>query len=516
MLREFAGPLWFGIMLFAALMVGTILLSDVLRTLQRYDLSFWLILRYLGLSSPQLLVLCIPMGALLGTLIAVGRLSTDHEIIAFRAAGLDLRRVRLPFLYVGLLLAAITLLSSELIVPLSRTALVRMKNDMRSGKYGGSRERVTMPIMDGGQLRWVLIAGSMQGTKLGDVTLLYLDPLNDEKNLGINAAEGNWAGGRWDFTDLQIWRLENRGRGDVLERMTTDQIRLPDFRVSPQELELKRLSPEDISIRQLKEVIREKDKERSEEGIKPGELKALMELGQEIQELAGAEPETETRVVPLYEGGELAWTLIAQPGESADEMRDVRLFHFDSKSPEDSYAVYATRAEWLGRGGWTFYDKRQVLIDPRDEEPLISEVDAGRIPEFRYTPAELELRGQLLDDLSIPQLQQGIAQLRVSDDPADRRELRELRTGLHFKYSIPLTPLFFIWFAFPLAILPQRASNTRGMGIALLILLVYMALVALLRSLGYAGVVWPIVAAWLPNIALAIIGWRLMLRRQQS
>jgi lipopolysaccharide export system permease protein len=517
MLREFAGPLLFGIMLFAALMVGTILLSDVLRTLQRYDLSFWLILKYLALSAPQFLVLCIPMGALLGTLIAVGRLQSDHEVVALRAAGLDLRRVRQPFLIVGIGLAAATLLSNELVVPVSRAALVQMKNDMRSGKYGGRRERVTMPIYDSGEVRWVLHAGSMQGAKLEDVTLVYLDPRDQDKNLSLHAARGRWSGQRWEFEDLQIWWLRQQGKQDALVRMSTDEVRLPDFRVSPQELEAKRLAPEDISARQLIQVIRDRRREQAEHHVRPGEVRAMLELAREIKDELRKEDNPEARVLPLYERGELAWTLIALPGESEDELLEVTLFHFDQRHPEQSYVVYATRAVWQGRRGWRFFEKRQVLIDPGSgEEQLVSEVDSGGIPEFRYTPRELALQAQVLEDLNALELQEKINELQLSTDPLDKRELRQLYTELYLKYAIPLTPVFFIWFAFPLAILPQRASNTRGMGIALLILLIYMALVALLRSLGTAGVVPPLLAAWLPNIALALIGWRLMQKRQFS
>lgn len=54
------------------------------------------------------------------------------------------------------------------------------------------------------------------------------------------------------------------------------------------------------------------------------------------------------------------------------------------------------------------------------------------------------------------------------------------------------------------------------MGIALLIILLYMAEVALFRSMGTAGVVAPLLAAWIPNIVLAFAGWRLMQMRQRS
>ncbi len=51
------------------------------------DLGLGVVLQILALKIPNLLVLAIPIGTLLGSLIAIGRLSADGEIVAFQAAG---------------------------------------------------------------------------------------------------------------------------------------------------------------------------------------------------------------------------------------------------------------------------------------------------------------------------------------------------------------------------------------------------------------------------------------------
>jgi lipopolysaccharide export system permease protein len=518
LLRELSGPFVFGITLFAALMIGTILLSDVLRTLQKYDLSLWLIVKYMALSAPQFLVLCIPMGALLGTLIAVGRLNSDHEIVAIRAAGFSLYRVLVPFLIVGVLLAGATMVAGERIVPLSRQALLEMKNDLRAGKYGGRQEQVTIPIMDGQEMRWLLVAGSMEGTLLRNTVLLYFDPRNRQNDAIMRATEGRWGGGNWEFENMQLSQMGS-GEGTQLGRFESSSVQMPDFDISPAELDAKRLSSDDVSARQLREFIDEKLQRDSEIRIDPTSGEALQDLHDEIREQAAPPRSKESTriIVPFFERGDLVWAVIAEAAEE-DELRDVRIFHIDKRDRDQNYAVYAARAKWLGgRRGWAFYEMRKVLIDPADdEEPLISLVKVGTLPDFKLSPRELDLRSRALEDMNSEQLRAAIAQLRVSGGEVDKRALRSMQTELVFKYAIPLTPVFFIWIAFPLAIMPQRSSNTRGMGIALLIILVYMASVALFRSLGTAGVIWPPLAAWIPNLALALVGWRLMQKRQNS
>lgn len=52
------------------------------------DLGMAITVQVLALKIPSLLVLAIPIGTLLGSLIAIGRLSADGEIVAFQASGL--------------------------------------------------------------------------------------------------------------------------------------------------------------------------------------------------------------------------------------------------------------------------------------------------------------------------------------------------------------------------------------------------------------------------------------------
>lgn len=517
LLRELSGPFTFGIVLFAALMIGTILLSDVLRTLQKYDLSLLLILKYLALSAPQFLVLCIPMGALLGTLIAVGRLNSDHEIVAIRAAGFDLYRVLLPFLIVGVFLTGLTMLGSEYLVPASRTALLQLKNDIRAGKFGGSQEKVTIPIMEGDEVRWALYAESMQGTELRNMVLIYFDPRSRRNDVIMTATRGEWSGGHWKFRDMRLAQIGSGGSAQ-LGRLESEQVSMPDFNVSPAQLEAKRMAPEDVSARQLRRYIEDQLVHQAEIKVDPNSVEALQDLHDQIAE--EATPQSERSIakninVPIFRSEELRWVIVAEDSKG-NELSDVRVIHFDKRSSDQNYVVQAQRAVWDGRA-WKFYEMRKVLIDPQGEqEPLISMLREGSLPEFRISPDDLAVKNQALEDMNAEQLRQAIAALRVGGGELNKRDLRSLLTELYFKYTIPLTPVFFIWIAFPLAIMPQRASNTRGMGIALLIILGYMASVALFRSLGTAGVVPPLAAAWIPNVTLAAVGWRLLDRRQHS
>ncbi|MDZ4120809.1 MAG: LptF/LptG family permease, partial [Candidatus Cloacimonadaceae bacterium] len=71
---------------------------------------------------------------------------------------------------------------------------------------------------------------------------------------------------------------------------------------------------------------------------------------------------------------------------------------------------------------------------------------------------------------------------------------------LHMKISFPLTNLIVIFFFIPIA-----TSNTRSKGRGLIFMLglavcfIYLIVVRIVQSLGYNGVIPPVVAAWSPN-----------------
>jgi lipopolysaccharide export system permease protein len=361
-LKELAWPFATGIGMFSLLTIATIALQEAARFAIRYNLSAALFLKLFALACPQFIFLSIPMGVLLGTLIAVGRLSSDNEITALRAIGLSLYRALLPFLFMGVVLSGVTILGSEEIVPRCNSALSDMRSRIKSGAvHGASQQRVAIPIREGGQPRWFLVADSMQGP----------------------------------------------------------------------------------------------------------------------------------------------------------ELFNVKLFYFDPRTADRDFYITAARAVWEG-SDWTFFKLRQVQLKAGDEA-VVLRAEKARVPGFSITPQSLGLRTKTTDDLNIVQLRNLIADLLgTGNNKLSDTEIRDFRTKLYFKYAIPLTPLIFIFVAFPLAIRPQRSSSTMGMGMALLIVLLYYIMYTMFQKLGATGVVPPPAAAWVPNLAMLGVGVALLHRKERS
>ena len=111
-LTEILGPLALGFLVYTFILLIRFLFGSAEMIIRR-GLPVAMVGRLLMLTLPNIVVLTLPMSLLFGTLIAVGRLSSDSELIAMRACGVSLLTLYRPIL---LLSGALTLLNAALMV----------------------------------------------------------------------------------------------------------------------------------------------------------------------------------------------------------------------------------------------------------------------------------------------------------------------------------------------------------------------------------------------------------------
>lgn len=70
-------------------------------------------------SSPPFLTFTLPMAFLLSTIVTLGRLSTENEILALKASGVNLRCLFVPIAFVGILITAVALFNTNFLLPTS-------------------------------------------------------------------------------------------------------------------------------------------------------------------------------------------------------------------------------------------------------------------------------------------------------------------------------------------------------------------------------------------------------------
>lgn len=125
-LGEILGPLALGFFLYTFILLLRVFFRSA-DLIIRSDVAPETIGQLLLLSLPNIVVLTIPMSFLFAILIAVGRLSSDSELVAIRASGVSLFSLYRPILFLSAILAGINLYLMIVALPSGNYALQRLQ-----------------------------------------------------------------------------------------------------------------------------------------------------------------------------------------------------------------------------------------------------------------------------------------------------------------------------------------------------------------------------------------------------
>src|SRR5512143_1816833 len=129
-LHEHLGPF-----LFALVVITLVLIVDfvphVVNMVVSKGLPAGVIVQVFVLNLAWMFALAVPMAVLSGTLMAFGRLATDSETIAMKAAGLSLYRLIFPVLLIASLMAVGLVYFNNDVLPDANHEARRLMSDIR-------------------------------------------------------------------------------------------------------------------------------------------------------------------------------------------------------------------------------------------------------------------------------------------------------------------------------------------------------------------------------------------------
>lgn len=126
MLAEILGPLVLGFFVYTTILMLQALFKSA-ELIIRSGVEVATVLRLLTLSLPWIVVMTIPMAFLFGILIAVGRLSSDSELVAIRASGVSLFSLYRPILLLSVLLMGLNVYLMVSVLPEGNHALQQLR-----------------------------------------------------------------------------------------------------------------------------------------------------------------------------------------------------------------------------------------------------------------------------------------------------------------------------------------------------------------------------------------------------
>ncbi len=165
--------------------------------------------------------------------------------------------------------------------------------------------------------------------------------------------------------------------------------------------------------------------------------------------------------------------------------------------------IEAPRARYVA-GDWEFEDGTMYLFT--GATTVATRFERLGL-NLRRTPREIALPQKQPSDMSIRELLAYIRLLRRSGENVTRYAVE-----MQSKLAIPTSALLFALLAVPLGLRPHRSGPSIGLGLTILVLVGYYILISITLTLGQNGRLHPIVAAWLPNIALAVAALMLLRR----
>jgi lipopolysaccharide export system permease protein len=210
LVSELTGPFVFGLSAFTLIFVATQILA-LGRLVSEEHAPLWAAVEYFLWSMPQFLLLTIPMAMLLGTLLALQRLSGESEITAMKAGGISLARIVAPLLVVGFATSLIALVLQEQFVPLAndRATYIQQAVIEHVSPALSNLSAVT-PLPGGG--KQVTIAGAFDVETQGllNVTVIRYDQHQTAQEI-IFADRATYNAPTWTFQNAKTYRFSPDG-----------------------------------------------------------------------------------------------------------------------------------------------------------------------------------------------------------------------------------------------------------------------------------------------------------------
>ena len=258
-LRIFVGYL---LGLLAALVVVFVVVDYVSNTRRFADVPLADVGLFYWYYLPWIVQIMVPIVLLLASMFAIGQLAKNSELVAVKAAGRSIRRVTMPLLILGLLLAGLSFYFGERVLPRAnmqrRELLEQIKHGGRKAKGAPSRE-FRRNFYYFGNENTVYCFREFRTRPLKTKSVWRESLVDNRIVQRVQARESIYRDGEWYFVDGMIRRF----RGDSFSVTAFDT--LPDrvLRMKPEEMVVRIKSPEEMSYWELNDFI-EKSRRQGE------------------------------------------------------------------------------------------------------------------------------------------------------------------------------------------------------------------------------------------------------------
>lgn len=201
-----------GVFVFTTIIFASDTFITLIKQIAKFGIPFKVAFIMILLNLPAVIVMTIPMGVLLATVMTLNRLSLSSEITVMRACGIGLNRIAKPIFIFAIVMALSSFYINEKIVPVMTQQSTKLALWALEQKHvpDGKENFVFKESGDNGVLKRLFYVGLSKKKTLYSVTVL--DNSKEGTIQVLQAREGHTTPQGWEFEKGATYTVANDGQ----------------------------------------------------------------------------------------------------------------------------------------------------------------------------------------------------------------------------------------------------------------------------------------------------------------
>ncbi|MBD5401969.1 YjgP/YjgQ family permease [bacterium] len=201
-----------GVFVFTTIIFASDTFITLIKQIAKFGIPFKVAFIIILLNLPSVIVMTIPMGVLLSTVMTLNRLSLSSEITVMRACGIGLNRIAKPIFIFALVMALSSFFINESLVPVMAKQSKKLAMWALGQKNipNGKQNFVFKELNDNGGLKRLFYVGYCEKETLHNVTVL--DNAKDGTIQVLQAREGKTSPEGWNFEKGAAYTIGDNGQ----------------------------------------------------------------------------------------------------------------------------------------------------------------------------------------------------------------------------------------------------------------------------------------------------------------
>lgn len=208
-----------GVFVFSTIIFASDVFMTLIKQIAKFGIPFKIAFIMILLNIPSVIVLTIPMGVLLSTVMTLNKLSLSSEITVMRACGIGLNRIAKPIFIFAIVMSLSSFFINESVVPV----MTKQSKDLVLWALGqknipdGKQNFIFKELNDNNVLKRLFYVGSCEKKTLYNITVL--DNSKPDTIQILQAREGKTSPDGWHFKKGAVYTIGNELNTSLFETM---------------------------------------------------------------------------------------------------------------------------------------------------------------------------------------------------------------------------------------------------------------------------------------------------------